>query len=131
MPDTANGQSRSACDQKNFRVEWGTGYIDVSIGAFFTKANMNQVKKLFRLARQYSTEADRTELLVALAHADKERKALLDALGELAYKRAELANSFYGTTYKPVQGRAKKRIIQERAKLSRNIHILTNERWGT
>ncbi len=114
-----------------FRIEWETGHAHVEIGPFFAEAAVSQVKKLFKLARQYCTEADRTELLVALAHEDKARKALLDALGELAYKRSELANSFYHTTFEPEKGWAEKRLILERAKLARCIHILTDERWGT
>ncbi len=114
-----------------FRIEWETGHAHVEISTFFTQANGPAVKKLFKLARQYCTEADRTELLIALAHEDKARKALLDALGELAYKRSELANSFYHTTFEPEKGWAEKRLISERAKLAKYIHILTDERWNT
>lgn len=70
-----------------FRVKWDTGYIETLVSSFFVEANVPRIKKLFKLAQQHCTEKQKTELLAALACADKERENLLNALGELAYKK--------------------------------------------
>ena len=62
-----------------FSVDWDTGGMRVIISEFFTDANVPQVKKLFKLAKQYSTEQDRKGLLLALIQEDRNRKELLDA----------------------------------------------------
>ena len=111
-----------------FRLDWDTGCMDVKIDAFFIGSTVAQIKKLCKLVRRHSTEREHQELLNALTREDKERKALLDALGELAYKKSELANSFFHTTYEPAQGWAEKRLIRERAQLKRAIEILTAKR---
>jgi hypothetical protein len=112
-----------------FSVDWDTGGMRVIISEFFTDANVPQVKKLFKLAKQYSTEQDRKGLLLALIQEDRNRKELLDALGELSYKKSKLANDFYHMTAKPEVGWAEKRVYQERVKLARAINILKAERW--
>ena len=111
-----------------FSVDWDTGGMRVIISEFFT--NVPQVKKLFKLAKQYSTEKDRKGLLLALIQEDRNQKELLDALGELSYKKSKLANDFYRTTAEPEMGWAEKRARQEREKLARAINILKAERWG-
>ena len=113
-----------------FRVEWDTGYIETLVGSFFVEANVPRIKKLFKLAQQHCTEKQRAELLTALTLADKERENLLNALGELAYKKSVLANQFYKSQYVPEQGWAEKRAIRERARLQRTIDLLKDERWG-
>ena len=117
-----------------FSVDWDTGGVRVIISEFFTDANVPQVKKLFKklfkLAKQHSTEQDRKGLLLALIQEDRNRKELLDALGELSYKKSKLANDFYHMTAKPEVGWAEKRVYQERVKLARAINILKAERWG-
>lgn len=114
-----------------FRVEWDTGYIETLVGSFFVEANVPRIKKLFKLARQHCTEEQRAELLTALARADKERKDLLDTLGELSYKKSALANQFYKSQRMPEQGWAEKRAAQEQTRLQRAMNLLKDERWGT
>ena len=112
-----------------FRVEWDTGYINTLVGSFFVEANVPQIKKLFKLAREHCAEAQRAELMEALARADKERADLLDALGELAYKKSTLAKQFYKLQCMPEQGWAEKRAKKERERLQRVIDLLKAERW--
>lgn len=114
-----------------FRVEWDTGYIEALVGSFFVDANAPKIKKLFKLSREHCTEAQRTELMAALTRADKERADLLDALGELSYKKSALANQFYRLQCMPEQGWAEKRAVRERARLQRAMDQLKDERWGT
>lgn len=117
-------------DEKIFKLDWGTGNADIKIAAFFTEAKAVQLKKFCKLAKRYSTERDRTELLVVLVHEDKARKAMLDKLSELSYEKSQLANSFYCTNFEPEMGWAEKRILRERAQLKKAIEVLTAERWG-
>ena len=69
------------------------------------------------------------QIMEALARADKERADLLDALGELAYKKSTLANQFYKLQCMPEQGWAEKRAKKERERLQRVIDLLKAERW--
>ena len=113
-----------------FRVEWDTGYIETLVGSFFVEATVAQINKLFKLARQHCTEAQRDELLRALIRADKERKDLLDDLDKAAYAKAKLAYQFYGTRCAPEQGWAEKRARRERTRLQKAVDLLKVERWG-
>ena len=117
-------------DEKIFQLSWGTGNADIKIAAFFTSAKAVQLKKFCKLARQHSTETERTGLLTVLVQEDKAREALLDKLGELSYEKSQLANSFFHTVYDPEQGRAEKRLLRERAQLKKAIDLLKDERWG-
>ncbi len=112
-----------------FCVEWETGHIHARISSFFTEAKVPQVKKLFKLAKQYSTEADRAELLSALSHEDEARKSLLDTLEDQRRQCDKMANDFFGTKVETLPGWAEKRIIRERAKLAKCIQLLADERW--
>lgn len=116
-------------DEKIFQLNWGTGGADIKIAAFFTSAKVNRLKKFCKLARRYSSEDERAGLLIALAHEDSVRKVLLDRLGDLARKKADLENNFYGTNFEPVQGWAEKRLLREREQLKKVIEVLTAERW--
>lgn len=117
--------------EDTFRIEWDTGYIEVRVDDFFIEASVPRIKKLCKLARQYSSQKDCDLLLLALIQADRDRKELLDALGELAYKKSELANSFFHKSFEPEKGWAEKRLTSERARLAQAINLLKAERWGT
>lgn len=112
-----------------FSIDWDTGGMRVVINEFFVDASAPQVKKLFKIARRYSTEQDRHTLLLTLIQEDRNRKELLDALAELSRKKSELANAFYHTSAEPEAGWAEKRARQERTKLARAINVLKAERW--
>ena len=84
-----------------FRVEWDTGYIETLVGSFFVEATVAQINKLFKLARQHCTEAQRDELLRALIRADKERKDLLDDLDKAALRNPMRARARLGREASP------------------------------
>lgn len=114
-----------------FRVEWDTGCIETLVGTFFVEASVPRIKKLFKLARGHCTQVQRDDLIRALIRAYNERKKLLDALGELAYKKSDLANQFFRLQCMPEQGWAEKRAIREQAKFQKAIVMLKAEVWGT
>ena len=116
-------------DGNIFHISWDTGEVNVIISEFFIDANTSRIKKLFKLARQYSTERDQHTLLLTLIQEDRNRKELLDALNELSRKKSELANAFYHTAAAPEKGWAEKRLIRERKKLAQAIDIIKAERW--
>lgn len=118
-------------EANTFRIEWDTGEVNVQIDSFFIEASVARIKKLCKLARQYSSAADHKTLMLTLIQADRARKELLDALGELSYKKSELANSFFHTTIEPEKCWAERRLIRERVQLARSINILKAEVWGT
>jgi len=112
-----------------FHIEWYTGFIDVKVSTFFVEANVSKLKKLYKLARQYSTEEDRLALLEALSQEDKKRKELLDALNDLSRKKAELASSLYPMAPAQGQGWAEKQLVKDRARLAKAIKLLKEEEW--
>ena len=118
-------------DEKIFQINWGTGGADIKISAFFIPAKAARLKKFCKLARRHSTETDRAGLLLlALKQEDLCRKNLLETLGDLAYKKSELANRFFNTAFVPEQGWAEKRLVKEREQLKKVIDLLEQERWG-
>lgn len=112
-----------------FRIEWDTGEMNVNIASFFIEANAPRIKKLCKLARQYSTAEDQHYLLLSLIQEDRDRKKLLDTLAELSYQKAQLANDFFKIAKEPEPGWAEKRLVSERKKLARAINVLKAERW--
>lgn len=112
-----------------FRIEWGTGEMNVSIAGFFLEAAVPRVKKLCKLARQYSTAEDQHHLLFSLIQEDRDRKELLDKLVALSEQKARLADEFFHTNKKPEPGWAEMRLVSEHKKLAQAIDIITAERW--
>ena len=112
-----------------FHIEWDTGFVDVDVSTFFVEANVSKLKKLYKLARQYSTEEERLTLLDALSQEDKKRKELLDALNDLSRKKAELARSLYPVAPAQVQGWAEKQLVKDRTRLAKAIELLKEEEW--
>lgn len=111
-----------------FSVQWDTGDIEVIVGSYFTTASVAQIRKLFKLSRNNCKEEQRKKLLNALQHACVERKELLDSLTELARKKADMLNEFYGvSSYRPEVGSAEKAIERERTRLRKAIEILKEE----
>ncbi|MBQ2616235.1 MAG: hypothetical protein IJF90_05205 [Synergistaceae bacterium] len=50
---------------RKFRVSWPTGYIEV-YPKFFGKVKLSNINAFLRLAKRYSTEKERNELLMIL-----------------------------------------------------------------
>lgn len=50
---------------RKFRVSWPSGYIEV-YPMFFGKAKLSNINTFLRLAKRYSTDKERNELLMIL-----------------------------------------------------------------
>ena len=116
---------------ERFRINHPTGYVDVVVGEFFGSADDKKIRKLFRLARQHSTEADRAALAQSLRKEDQLREKVLAALEKWEQDRVDLLrNTLNHDVPKREPAGPEKRLARQRIKIAKVLEILENERWG-
>ena len=113
-----------------FKIEWATGFVDIEIEVFFREANKNQVKKFLRLAKQYSDEKHRNDVLAVLDHEIETRTKALDCCGELAFKREQILRQFFEALPEQFLPPQERQLVKERDKLRWCKELISNERWG-
>lgn len=122
---------------KIFAIAYPKGSIELNVNNYFVKASLPNIKKLFKIAKLYSKETCRAELLSEL---QKSKKYWNDV-----YHKANRGHIFWvdGATapnlkeedrLSPVilelAPRTEKQRRDLQAKLDRVIEILNAEKWG-
>lgn len=121
-------------DENNiFRVDYPTGYIEVNVGNFFGTADKKKIKKLLKLAKQHCTDSQREDLVRQMHSEADRRTAVLDALGELEYRRKELLHGVlpkdsYFSIERPLPT-PEKALVKQRDKLRQIAEDLSKVRW--
>ncbi|MEG1563837.1 MAG: hypothetical protein RR365_08940 [Bacteroides sp.] len=118
-------------NDKTFRVEHSTGYIEVNVGKFFGTSDKRTINKLLRLAKQHCTEEHREELLSNLQDESVRRKEVLDTLGAMAVKREELLSCFFNYSVKFALTGPEKALVKQCEKIALVADKVKKERWNS
>ena len=113
-----------------FSIKWETGHIDMNVHNFFTRMDMETIKKTLRLARKHCSEAERQELLSALEEEKVKREEAIRAASSL---RRELDKIFAGYIkgYEPESASsAEKKLVWQKARLEKVIQAISGEEWA-
>ncbi len=104
---------------KNFKIEYGNGFISVDVHNYFAKADLPSIKKLFKIAKNFCTETQKSELIQAL-RTSKEYWAKKSNRYSYPHHKS-LLDDLTPTT--------EKQLAKLHAKIDRIIEILQTENW--
>lgn len=116
------------CEQKVFRMDYPTGYIEVNVGEFFGKSNKRRINKFPKLAKHHSSEAQQKELLLALHFEYIYHREVLQTLEEMEAKCVGLLIDL--STARPDWTSAKNAITKQMTSIESAIVAVRGSRWA-
>lgn len=109
---------------ENFNIEYGKGFISVNVHNYFAKDDLPSIKKLFKIAKDFCTEIQKSELIQALKNSKefwtKKYKTLNRRAIGLSYHKS-VSDNLTPTT--------EKQLAKLHTKIDRIIEILQMENW--
>lgn len=115
-------------EQKVFRVDYPTGYIEVNVGEFFGKSNKQKINKFLKLAKPNCSEAQQKELLMALRFEYIYRREVLQTLDEMEARCVSLLIDV--STARPDWTSAKNAITKQMTSIESAIVAVRDSRWA-
>ena len=103
-----------------FTVKWDTGFINININNYFAKAGISDIKKLFKLCCQHSTEDERKHLI---ADIESSKHYWTEKFNE------DKRGKTYGVTA-TLTPRTPKQLETLMDKLDKVLECLNEHRWG-
>lgn len=108
-----------------FTVKYPKGCVEVNVRSYFLIAPINNVKKLFKLAREYVNNADKAQLRAELQEIKEYYKDWYKR-----YKRSSMYDYAIQASIRDWCPRTEKQLNDLLNRLDKIVAILDKEDWG-